>query len=341
MNIVVCRPQVPFAHGGAEIFTDALVDELRARGHDADIVSVPFKWYPGARVLTQAFTWRLLDLTEADGKPIDLVVATKFPSYVVRHPEKRVWLIHQFRQAYELDRTELGQFGESPEDRATRRKVQELDRIALGEATRLFATSRNVAGRLERSTGLVAEVLPHPAQELAYRDDGPGDFVLSVNRLDRAKRIDLLIEAAAAEPSLRVVIAGDGPDRQRLEELGRARGVDGRVRFAGRVPAEELADLYATCFATFYAPVDEDFGLGPYESFLSGKPVITATDAGGPLDVVHDGSTGRVVAPDATAVADAAVWLREHPDESRAYGRAGKELAEQVTWDGAIARLLA
>ena len=172
--------------GGAEIFTDALVDELRARGHEAELVSVPFKWYPGARVLTQAFLWRLLDLTEADGRPIDVVVATKFPSYVVRHPEKRVWLVHQFRQAYELDRTELGQFGPSPEDRALRRQVQELDRVALGEATRLFATSANVAGRLERSTGLVAEVLPHPPQALPYHDAPPGGFVLSASRLDRA-----------------------------------------------------------------------------------------------------------------------------------------------------------
>ena len=211
MRIAVVRPQVPFARGGAEIFSDALVDELRVRGHEADSVTVPFKWYPGARVLTQAFLWRLLDLTEADGKRIDMVVATKFPSYLVRHPEKRVWLVHQFRQAYELDRTDLGQFGESPEDRAIRRQVQELDRVGLGEASRLFATSRNVAGRLERSTGLVAEVLPHPPQELDYRDDGPGDFVLSVGRLDRSKRIDMLIAAAAQEPSLRVVIAGDGP----------------------------------------------------------------------------------------------------------------------------------
>src|SRR6476659_7930954 len=190
MRIAVLRPQVPFARGGAEIFTDELVAELRSRGHDADLVSVLFMSYPGARVLTQACVWRMLDLEEADGRQIDVVVATKFPSYVVRHPEKRVWLLHQFRQAYELDRTELGQFGESPEDRATRRKVQELDRVALGEATHLFATSKNVAGRLERSAGLVAEVLPHPAQQLDYRDDGPGDFVLSVNRLDRAKRID-------------------------------------------------------------------------------------------------------------------------------------------------------
>ena len=340
MRIAVVRPQVPFARGGAEIVSDTLVEELRVRGHEADCVTVPFKWYPGSRVLTQAFLWRLLDLTEADGKRIDMVVATKFPSYLVRHPEKRVWLVHQFRQAYELDRTELGQFGESTEDRAIRRQVQELDRVGLGEASRLFAISQNVAGRLEQSTGLVAEVVLPPPQALAYRNDGAGDFVLSVNRLDRAKRIDLLVEAAAVEQTLNVVVAGEGPDRVRLEQLVSDRGLGGRVRFAGRVPAAELADLYATCFATYYAPVDEDFGLGPYESFLSGKPVVTATDAGGPLEVVHDGSTGRVVAPDAAAVGSAAVWLRDHPDEAAALGRAGKAIAAEVTWDRAIERLL-
>ena len=340
MRIAVCRPQVPFARGGAEIFTDRLVDELRARGHDADLVSVPFKWYPGARVLTQAFLWRMLDLDEADGRPVDMVVATKFPSYLVRHAEKRVWLVHQFRQAYDLDRTALGQFGEAAEDRALRRKVQELDRVALGEATRLFATSRNVADRLERSTGLAAEILPHPPQELAYRCAGYDDFVLSVNRLDRSKRVDLLLEAAALDPTLEVVVAGDGPDRTRLEELARDRGLDGRARFAGRVSPEELADLYAHCLAVYYAPVDEDFGMVPYEAFLSEKPVLTTTDAGGPLEVVTDGSTGLVVAPDPAALAAGASWLREHRDEAASLGRAGRALAAEVTWERAIARLL-
>jgi glycosyltransferase involved in cell wall biosynthesis len=341
VRIAVCRPQVPFARGGAEIFTDRLVGELRARGHEADLVSVPFKWYPGTRVLTQAFLWRLLDLDEADGKRIDVVVATKFPSYLVRHPDKRVWLVHQFRQAYELDRTELGQFGESAEERALRRKVQQLDRVALGEATRLFATSRNVADRLRGSTGLDAEVLPHPPQELAYRCEGYGDFVLSVNRLDRAKRIDLLLEAAALDASLEVVIAGDGPDRPRLEALARERGLDGRARFTGRVDEAELAELYGRCLAVYYAPVDEDFGMVPLEAFLSEKPVLTTSDAGGPLEVVADRQTGLVVAPEAQDVARALAWLREHREEAAALGRAGKAVAAEVTWDRALARLLA
>jgi glycosyltransferase involved in cell wall biosynthesis len=340
MRIAVCAPQVPFVHGGAEIVAERLVDELRARDHEAALVTVPFKWYPGARVLTQAFLWRLLDLEESDGRAIDLVVATKFPSYCVRHPNKRVWLLHQFRQAYELDRTELGQFDETPEDRAARRKVQQLDRLALGEAARLFATSQNVADRLQRSAGLVAEVMPHPPQDLPYRCEAYGDFVLSVNRLDRAKRIDLLLEAAALDPSLRVVVTGEGPDRERLERLAHERGLDGRAQFTGRVAADELAALYGRCLAVYYAPVDEDFGMVPYEAFLSQKPVLTTTDAGGPLEVVADGRTGLVTPPDPAALAQAAGRLREHPDEAHALGSAGKAVAERVSWDACIDRLL-
>jgi glycosyltransferase involved in cell wall biosynthesis len=341
MRIAVCAPQVPFVRGGAEIVTDRLVEELRKRGHEAELVTVPFKWYPGERVLTQAFLWRLLDLEEADGAAIDLVIATKFPSYAVRHRNKVVWLLHQFRQAYELDRTELGQFDESPEGRALRREVHRLDRLALGEARKLFATSRNVADRLERSTALLAEVLPHPPQDLPYRCDEYGDFVLSVGRIDRAKRVDLLLEALGADSSLRCVIAGEGPDRGRLEQLARDRGLDGRARFAGRVSEEELADLYARCLAVYYAPVDEDFGMVPFEAFLAEKPVVTTSDAGGPLEVVHDRSTGLVVAPNPAALAEACTWLAEHVDSAREWGQAGKRQAELVSWDHAIDRLLA
>jgi glycosyltransferase involved in cell wall biosynthesis len=338
VRIAVAAPQVPFVHGGAELMAEDLVAALRRRGHEAELVTVPFKWYPGTRVLDQAFLWRLVDLTESEGRPIDCVIATKFPAYAVRHPNKVAWVLHQFRQAYDYDRTDLGQFSESPEDRATRAAVERLDGVALGEARKVFATSRNVADRLRRFNGIEAAVLPHPPQALPYRTGESEGFVLSVNRLDRAKRIDLLIDAAKREPSLRIVITGEGPDRERLESL--ASGLNGQVEFVGRVDDERLADLYSRCLAVYYAPVDEDFGMVPYEAFLSGKPVVTTADAGGPLEVVHDRETGVVVAPEPTEIAQAAVYLGEHADEARKWGNAGKAIAERVTWDACVDALL-
>ena len=119
------------------------------------------------------------------------------------------------------------------------------------------------------------------------------------------------------------MIAGDGPDRERLEALARRTGSTAASRSPG-ASTSELADLYARCLAVYYAPVDEDFGMVPYEAFLSEKPVVTTTDAGGPLDVVTDRRTGLVVEPRAEAWREACRWLREHPTRRAAWGRAGK-----------------
>jgi glycosyltransferase involved in cell wall biosynthesis len=341
MRIAVCAPQIPFERGGTEILAETLANQLRRRGHEVELIRIPFKWYPAHRPLREALLWRLLDLEDAPGLPIELVIATKFPSYAIRHPNKIVWLVHQFRQAYELDRSDLGQFVEDPFDRASVRAIHRLDRRTLGEARRLFAISRNVADRLQRSTGLEAEVLLPPPQQLDYRSsDGVGTFILSVGRLDRAKRVDLLLEAAALDNSLRVVVAGDGPDRKRLERLSAQRELDGRVTFAGRVPENELVDLYSDCLAVFYAPFDEDFGFVPYEAFLSAKPVVTTRDAGGPLEVVVDRENGVVCEPLPAAVAAACSWLAANPDRARACGLSGKRTAERVTWDAVLDRLV-
>lgn len=339
MRIVVCAPQVPFARGGAETLAENLTKELRRRSHEADLVTMPFKWYPRASVLTHALLWRLAELEESDRRPIDLLIATKFPSYAVRHPNKVVWLVHQFRQAYELDGSALGQFGPGPFDRATRRAVHRLDRTTLGEARRLFAISQNVADRLRAANGLDAEVLPPPPQELDYRCEEYGSFILSVGRLDRAKRVDLLLRAAADSP-VEVVVAGEGPDRSRLERLARELRLDGRVTFVGRVHEHELARLYATCLAVFYAPFDEDFGFVPYEAFLSEKPVVTTRDAGGPLEVVSDRKTGLVCDPEPAEVGKALAWLSSHTEAARAWGKSGKTLAERLNWDAVVDRLL-
>src|SRR5439155_18763103 len=137
-------------------------------------------------------------------------------------------------------------------------------------------------------------------------------------------------------PELRLVIVGEGPDRRRLEQA--AGTLDGRIEFTGRIDDERLADLYARCLAVYYAPVDEDFGMVPYEAFLSEKPVITTLDAGGPLEIVADGRNGFVCEPTPEAVAMALGWLSSHREEAKRWGRAGRAAALEVTWDAAIDR---
>ncbi len=337
-RVLVCTAQVPFASGGAERHAEGLVREIVAFGHEAELVRLPFKWYPRAEILTSALAWRLLDLSEADGKRVDLVIPMKFPSYLVRHENKVVWLIHQFRQAYDRFGTAESDFTASPEDTRWRELIAASDRTGLMEARKIFTNARNTADRLARFNGIEAEALYHPPPLAGrYRTEASQGFALAAGRLDAWKRMDLAIGAAAAG-KFRLVIAGDGADRARLEALARKSGAD--VRFAGRVSDDELLGLYATSSVVIFPPADEDYGYIALEAFLSKKPVVTCTDSGGPLEFVIDGENGRVVAPDAAALAEATGALLADPETSREFGERGFERVREIRWENAVRALL-
>src|SRR5207342_2879676 len=141
-SVLVCEAHVPFVHGGAELHVRGLVAELTRRGYRAEKVSVPFKWYPKTELLAQAAAWRLVDLSESNGERIDTVIATKFPTYFVRHPRKVTWLFHQYRAIYDLFGTPYSEFGHTEADVHLRDKLMTLDREMLTESTRLFTNSR-------------------------------------------------------------------------------------------------------------------------------------------------------------------------------------------------------
>jgi hypothetical protein len=131
-SVVVCEAQVPFVHGGAELHVRGLVRQLRAHGYRAERVSMPFKWYPKDRLLSHAAAWRLVDLSESNGEPIDAVIATKFPTYFVRHPNKITWLFHQYRAIYDLCGTPFSEFDHLEGDVRLRDRLIALDGEALG-----------------------------------------------------------------------------------------------------------------------------------------------------------------------------------------------------------------
>jgi glycosyltransferase involved in cell wall biosynthesis len=341
-TVLVCEAQVPFVEGGAELHVRSLVSELRARGYDAELVSIPFKWYPKEEILAHAAAWRLIDLSESNGRPIDCVIATKFPTYFVRHPHKVTWLIHQYRAAYELAGTPYSDFDHIEGDVALRRTLLELDTRMLGESRQVFANARNTASRVERFNGIAAKPLYHPphlASRLHAGEYGP--YVLSVGRLETVKRAQLAIEAmASVDPGVSLVLVGDGTQRANTEAAVERLGLRDRVRFAGSVPTDTLIDLYAGALAVVYAPYDEDFGYVTLEAFLSRKPVITARDSGGPLEFVDDGVNGTICEPDAGAIAAAINAYAADRRRAASHGDAGHARASAVTWDGVIEALL-
>jgi glycosyltransferase involved in cell wall biosynthesis len=341
-TVLVCEAQVPFVHGGAEVHVRQLVRELRDRGFEAELVSLPFKWYPKEEILPHAAAWRLLDLSESNGRPVDLLIASKFPTYFARHPNKVAWLIHQYRAAYELCGTEYSDFGHNELDVGLRDTLMRLDTEMLGECRAVFSNARNTAARLLKFNGLRAEALYHPPQLAPRLVAGPYcDYVLSVGRIESVKRVDLIIKAmAAVNPRIRLIVAGDGTQREHAERTAVQAGVGDRVTFLGTVGDDDLIGLYAGALAVVYPPFDEDFGYVTLEAFLARKPVITCTDSGGPNEFVVDGVNGFVCAPDPDALAGAVDRLDRDRARAAAMGDAGHDVAARITWDGVIERLV-
>ena len=339
---VVCETQVPLVRGGAELLVRQLVFQLRARGIATDRVSVPFKWYPKDEILPHAAAWRMLDLSESGHRPIDLLVATKFPTYFARHPAKVCWLVHQHRAAYELSGTEYGDFDHTELDVALRARIMALDEEMLRECVGLYTISRTVSARLQTYNGLASTPLYHPPFIGPRLSPGTyGSYVLSVARLEHNKRIELAIAAMAhlATP-LRLLVVGEGSRRAALEQVAEEIGVTDRVSFAGPVSDDDLVGLYRDALALVYVPFDEDYGLATLEAFLAEKPVITARDSGGTLEFVEHGLNGLVVEPDSQAIAEAISRLAGDHNLAKSLGRAGRDLASRISWDHVIERLV-
>lgn len=341
-TILVCESQVPFVQGGAEFHVDELVRQLRAHGYDAERVRLPFKWYPKSEILAHAAAWRLLDLSESNGRPVDLVIGTRFPTYFARHSRKVAWLIHQYRAAYELAGTPFSDFSHEESDVALRARLVALDTEMLGECQRLFANSGNTAARVRRYNGVPAEALYHPPRLAERLRGGPaGSYVLSVGRLESVKRVDLALRALAYVPdSVQLLIAGTGTQRAALAALAASLGLDTRVRFLGEVDDDTLLELYAGALGVIFAPYDEDFGYVTLEAFLSRKPVITATDAGGPNEFVLDGVNGYVCEPAPEALGEAIARLDADRSRAAAMGDAGYDRARLITWTGVVETLV-
>ncbi|MDQ2802377.1 MAG: glycosyltransferase family 4 protein [Pseudomonadota bacterium] len=348
MRVGLLTVHVPFVRGGAEMLAESLAQQLRRAGHEAEIISLPFKWYPGSRIPEHMLACRLVDVEESCGVPIDRVIGLKFPAYLIRHSNKVMWILHQHRTAYELWGTELGDLHRMPDGAHIRSTIMTADTGLIPEARACYTISQNVSDRLRQFCGIASRPLYHPppgAELLAVKEYG--DFFLVPSRINRTKRQDLVVKALSeARHPVRVVFMGladDRPYHAELRRLAEDGGLGDRVVWAGTVSEHERVDLYAKCLGVIFPPFDEDYGYVTLEAMLSCKPVVTCTDSGGPLEFVADRVNGLVCEPHPTALAEALdlLWTQRHL--AREYGRAGRQrYAEmRIGWEETLACLIA
>lgn len=340
MKLLVTANHTPFIAGGANYHVQGLVAALREHGHQVECLRLPFH-YDEQHIRRQMTYAEGLQLSAPNDVTVDRVISLQFPGYGVAHPEHVVWLMHQHRACYELfdPATASSALAElTPEVRA-------YDTHHLSAAKRLYANSPRVAERLRQYNGLNAEPLyhpPHRAERFTCGDDW--GYVFYPSRLEPLKRQALLIRAVAAcSQPVRLLLAGDGSDRQALEQLIETLGVRDRVRLLGHITEKQKLTLYAHARAVAFPSFDEDYGYVTLEAMLAAKPVITCTDSGGPLAFVEHDHNGWIATPQPESLAAILDDVWANPAHSATLGRAGRAAYAQadISWPQVVEALLA
>jgi glycosyltransferase involved in cell wall biosynthesis len=344
-NILICTAQVPLTTGGGEAHAAGLKRAFIVAGYSADIVALPFKWYPPTEIMRSALAWRLLDLSEANAKPIDLVVAMKFPAYFVAHERKVLWIMHQHRSAYNLWGTPFDDLSTYPDGPQIREWIHSCDGQFIPEARKVFANSRTVAQRLRHYNKIESEPLYHPPPRAERLHSGEqGNYIFYPSRLEPQKRQEILIEAARyLRTPVKIVLAGNSKDPKHYQSLIERHGVSDRVCLRGFVDEAEIVELYANALGVCYLPFDEDYGYVTLEGMLAQKPVVVARDGGGATEFVEHGREGLVVDPEPQAVADALDTLYDNRTKAQTMGLNAREklAAMNLSWPNVVEKIVA
>ena len=343
LKVLVLNSAAPFIRGGAEELADHLVRQLNARsGVEAELLRIPFRWDPPEVVLEEILLNRRFELIN-----VDRVITLKFPAYLVPHPHKTLWLLHQFRQAYDL-----ADAGEGLPDGPLRRAIRAADDAAFKTCRKIYVNSPVTQKRLSRYNNVASEVLYPPLNDADLFLAGPvpgadPPYIFAGGRISQGKRQHLLVEAmAAVRAPGRLVVAGppdSAADAERLRDLVARLGLEDRVELhLGFHPRVRIAEWVRGAQAAAYIPYDEDsLGYVSMEAFAAGKAVLTTRDAGGLLVIVGP-ETGLIVESEPASLGRGLERLLAEPDFSRRLGAAAADLWRRrgLTWSATIEKLL-
>lgn len=344
MKVLIVNNMAPFVWGGAEELAAHLQRNLLIAGHEAEVLRIPFQWEPATRIPSQMLMVRAFEL-----RNVDHVIALKFPAYLIRHPQKTLWLLHQYRQAYDL--YDAGQTNLPPGNTGLELQalIRQADQESFAESKNIFTNSEITRQRLHKYNGFDSKVLLPPVNDPELFMGGEaGGYIFAGGRVNGLKRQHLLLDALAqADSRVKLIIAGppDTPnDAACLMAAVDRYGLADRVRLDLRfLPRNVYADYVNHAAAVAYLPFDEDsLGYVAMEAATAAKALITTTDSGGILGLVKHRETGWVAPPNADDLARAMEAVFEDSARAKMYGQNARVLWTdmEINWPDTVKALL-
>jgi glycosyltransferase involved in cell wall biosynthesis len=214
-----------------------------------------------------------------------------------------------------------------------------IARGAPPERVRVFANTIDVEAFGEQANRLAAR----RTELREWLGSGPDDVVVvSVARLAPEKGLDVLVHAVAeaGDPRLLLVLAGNGPERERLEDLANVRGA--RLTLAGDLEWEQIVQVYVAADVFALLSEREPWAVVVNEAAACGLPLVLSDRVGAAHDLLRDGENGFLVAAgDADAAAAALRRLAADPALRATYGARSRELAQDWGYGPSVAGFLA
>jgi len=344
MKILIVTNMAPFIWGGAEELAFNLRKNLVFEGHQCEVLRIPFQWEPIDIVPSQMLMVKALELSN-----VDHVIALKFPAYLIDFPKKSLWLIHQFRQVYDLFETNRAYYENLPHYKEVRDLVTSADNDCFSQFNRLYSISEVTRERLLKFNGLNANVLIPPVNDPElFLNKGAGGYIFAGGRINSMKRQHLLIEAMQyADSSVKLIIAGPVDsiaDGELLKSLVQKLNLSDRVILdLGFMEKRKYADYINNSNAVVYIPIDEDsLSYFAMEAASASKPIITTTDSGGILGIAKHGLSGWVVEPNQASIASAMSEAFHSASSQKIYGLTAREMLVDMNlnWPTTIETLL-